>query len=240
MVRSETPMSGSGDRLLLDLFRALSDRATVRMDSDSSLIASDLRDRITGEKDLLRGLAVLKQLAGDDSAVDRQPVAREIVRIIDGLEKDLSGQRLFNFTSRTGGEPAPSVYYFSIPVKYDDQYRMMQLRLSGDGGRRGLVDPDHLSVAVSLETENLGIVLYHLDWFKKGEINIQGLVQSQDIADYMSSEMSRLIGNLAVMGYNVNNLGIKISQTAREAEELKPQLVESSETVKPFGIDVKA
>ena len=240
IARPETTPTGSADRLLLDLFRALSDRATVRMDRDSSLIASDLKDRIMGEKDLLKGLAVLKQLAFDDSAIERQPLARDILRTIDGLEKDLSGQRLFNFTSRTGGDVNPSVYYFSIPVKYDDQFRMMQLRMSGEGGRRSLVDPEHLSIAVSLETENLGIVLYHLDWYKKGDINIQGLVQTQDIADYMGLEMDRLVGNLAEMGYNVNNMGIKVSKTVQEADELKPQLVETTETVKPFGIDVKA
>lgn len=237
---ADRSIAGNADRLLLDLSRALSDRATVRMDQDSSIIASDLRERIMGEKELLRGLAVLKQLAGDESAIDRQPLARDILRTIEGMERDLSGQRLFNFSSRSGGDVTPSVYYFSIPVKYDDQYRMMQLRLSGEGGRRSLADPDHLSIAVSLDTENLGIVLYHLDWFKKGDLNIQGLVQDQDIADYMGSEMERLVGSLAAMGYNVNNLGIRVSQTALEAEELKPQLVQTSETAKPFGIDIRA
>ncbi len=226
-------------RLLVDMFRVLNDGASLKLDSTSSQIASDLQNRILGEKDLIKGLMLLKQMIGNDDGTIRTGLIQDVFKGTEKLESDLSGQRLFNFASRAGSDINASVYYFSIPVKYDDEYRMMQLKLSGEGSRKGFQDPEHLTVAVSLDTQNMGIVIYHLDWYKKGDIIIQGLVQSQDAADHMNSEMRRLVGILTEMGYNVSSMGVKVSKVAEEAEDLKPRLVETEETVRPFGIDVK-
>jgi hypothetical protein len=152
------------------------------------------------------------------------------------LEKEISGQRLFNLSSRTSGENISS-YYFSFPVKMDNDYSLCQLRINKDT-RKNLKDLDSLNFVVSLNTSKLGIVVFHVNWHRQGNIELQGVVESQATCNYINKNMGELVAKLQGLGFKVSNLGVKVSVSPAEINCAKPGFEDVTQKIRPLGIDV--
>jgi len=153
------------------------------------------------------------------------------------MEKEITGQRLLNITARIPGENVINGYYFAIPVQIKDELHLCQLKIHRDA-KKSLHMQDSIRFIVSLDTKNLGMVLFYVDWKRTGELDLQGVVENNDTLAYLNMNRETLISKLQALGYRVNFAGLKLARPD-EVESLRPQLGQKPETpFRPFSIDV--
>jgi len=217
---------------LLDTVRSLME---IDLKAGPDKIASQLQIAGNSEKDIIRALGLLADMAKNQDVAGKLPELMEFSLSLDKLERELTGQQLFNLGSRNAVDNMSNFYYFAIPVKIDQEYSLCQLKINKDG-RKSLKDVDKLSFVVSLNTSQLGVVLFHINWQKIGRLQLQGVAQSQASCNFLNKHIGELVSKLEDLGYQVNNLGVKVS-TAEEIS-IRPVLQEFNEKLRPLGIDV--
>ena len=152
---------------------------------------------------------------------------------------ELTGQKLFNFITRSNPDTPLNYYYFSFPVQIDEQYHLCQLRVDRENGKKSLHQQDQIRFIVSLNTERMGIVLFHVTWQRNHTLTLQGVVESGEVSRYLQTHLGNLVNSLERLGYLVNSLGIKVATDREELEDLRVRLTEQQQAVRPLGIDIR-
>lgn len=245
IVSDQTGQISNRDNLIkmfIDLIDPLLESMQINPeDSDSREVADRIRTAIKSEPEIIKGFELLKDILqnGGDKEIQKNPLIKEIMEKVDNIEKELTGQRLFNQAAVMPGENQINSYYFAFPVRIDNQYRLCQLKIDRDAGKKQLRDVDNINFVVSLETARLDLVLFHVNWRRSGDLQIQGVVENRRTCNYLNDNIDQLVEKLKHLGYRVNNLGIKIARTPEETN-IKLEIKQMPEAiVKPFSIDVK-
>ncbi|MGE5389445.1 MAG: hypothetical protein ACM3PE_00100 [Deltaproteobacteria bacterium] len=220
----------------LNLLKTLIEWMQVDGREPAADISGKLERAVASDKDVIRGLTMLQDAIKNENTQTRSPVVHDLLQRIDNLEKELSGQKMFNFLSRTTNDNQFNFYYFSIPVRVGEELHQCQLRFNKDG-RRDLRDVDNLNFVVSLDTGKMGLVLFHVNWQRSGRLTLQGVVENDNVAKYLSNNMPNLVSKLKDLGYSVQNLGIKVSKEEID-EGLKVRMEETPLSIRPLGIDI--
>jgi len=220
----------------LNLLRTLIEWMQVDGREPASEISQRIERTVASDKDVIRGLTLLQDAIKSENTQSRNPAVHELLQRIDNLEKELSGQKMFNYLSRTSTDNQFNFYYFSIPVKVGGEMHQCQLKFNKEG-RRDLRNADNLNFVVSLDTGKMGMVLFHVNWQRSGSLTLQGVVESDGVAQYLSTNIQGLIGKLNDLGYSVQSLGIKVSEEQID-ESLKIRVEEAPLSIRPLGIDI--
>ena len=221
----------------LNLLKTLIEWMQVDGRDPAADISGKLERAVASDKDVIRGLTLLQDAIKSENTQTRSPVVHDLLQRIDNLEKELSGQKMFNYLSRTNIDNQFNFYYFSIPVKVGEEMHQCQLRINKDG-RRDLRNVDNLSFVVSLDTGKMGLVLFHVNWQRSGSLTLQGVVEDDRVASFLTGSLPNLVAKLRELGYSVQNLGIKVSQEQID-ESLKVRMQETPLSIRPLGIDIR-
>lgn len=231
---------GNLQRDLMLLLRNLLELIEIDAELEPTQIKEKLQNTVQSEKTIIRAIHLLKELLDNKVVPDKISSLDNLSVKLNNLEKELLGQSIFNTANRGTTDSTANYYYFSFPVKMNENYQLCQLKINHDNKPSGFKNADQLSFVVSLDTLRMGIVLFQVNWFKSGEIYLQGIVENQKTADYFDDNIEELLTRLKDLGYQVKNLGIKVSDSSENLSYLKPILKEIPEKIKPFRIDVKA
>lgn len=205
---------------------------------DSQEIRNRLQNVVGQEREIIRVLGLLQEIIKSDSGMMKNPLLTDILNKIEGMEKELSAQRMLNVYSRGATDSNINYLYFAFPVKWGDEYRLGQLKINRDMGRKDLNKQDSIKFIVSLDTAQMGAVLFHVNWKKCGELEVQGVVEQAEIREYLNRNLGELFRGLKDLGYRVKNLGIKVLEREEEMR-LRLAFGETPLTVRPFGIDIR-
>ncbi len=170
---------------------------------------------------------------------DQTPVGRELLARLSELEKELGAQQMVNYLSRTfnGQENLNAAFYLSFPVQIDSQHRQVQLRVNRDSSQPGLKEADRLSMVVALDTLNMGRVLFHVDWARKGQLGLKGVVENPGVGSFLEGKLEGLTSALSAQGYQVDNRGIIVS-SIKEEIRLRTGLEANFEDLRFLRIDI--
>lgn len=201
-------------------------------------IGEALRTALTSEKDLLKGLNLVKDILTQKEIPGiEKGLISQLVKGIEEMEREVVGTKMFNVMTKFSADNNFNYYYFSFPVKINEEYRLCQLKIDKESGMNSLRDADNVKFIVSLDTKNLGLVLFHVDWHKNQMLNLQGVVETPAVKQKIESNVNGLIKTLQAFGYTVDYQGIKIA--ALDEELMRVKLQETPEVVKPFVIDIR-
>ncbi|MDD3268294.1 MAG: hypothetical protein PHX14_03160 [Syntrophomonadaceae bacterium] len=230
----------AGERIIkhLELLKPLLEIMQIDAGENKGTVGAKLENAIYSEKDLIKGLMLLEDIIKNDNTAAKIPVISDLLQKIDGLEKELSGQRILNFASRSAVDNNLNYFYFSFPVQVDNEFRLGQIRINKEIGRRGLKNQDNIRFIVSLDTSQMGLVLFHLNWKRNKEIEVQGVVENQKVCNYLSRNMEVLLQGLNGLGYKTRNLGIKVVENEEEIANLRLTMEETPLNIRPLGIDI--
>lgn len=229
---------GDGDGLkFLALIRPLLDVLQIELSNNPAAIRDGLQNLLQSEKELVRALILVQDLIKDGEIVSKLSLISELLNRVEGMERELSGQRIFNYLSRMPDSNF-NYYYFSFPVKIDDEYRLCQMRVNREAGNKLLKEQDNIKFIVSLDTANMGMVLFHVNWSKNKTITLQGVVESDKVMHYFNKHINQLIKGLNQLGYTINNLGVRRVKEDEEIDKLRPKMEEVPMKFRPFSIDV--
>lgn len=201
-------------------------------------IVQVLKYNLANDKEFMRSLVLIKDILQQRviPGVDKALI-NTLVSNIEDMEREFVGQRVFNVMTKFSGDSNLNYYYLSFPVKIGEEYRLCQLKIDKKLGSKALIDQDNVKIVVSLETGNLGYVLFHVDWYKKGLLKLQGVVETEEVSNYISANVNGLIEALEGRGYVVDYEGIKVASD--EEEQMRVQLQEVDEVIKPYVIDIR-
>jgi hypothetical protein len=213
----------------------LLDSLILQADRSPEETASKLANLIKSQNITIKSLRVLADLLGSSSG-NLTETLKKVASRLEGLEREITGQRLFNMASSLPGEGVLNNYYFAVPVQLGNELHLCQLKIHRDS-KRPLQMNDNIRFIVSLDTRNLGMVLFYVDWKRSGELNLQGVVENHTALQQMNDNSRTLTARLQALGYSVNFSGIKIARP--EELCLRPELGEKpSSAVRSLGIDV--
>ncbi|HEX3010673.1 MAG TPA: hypothetical protein VHQ70_01385 [Syntrophomonadaceae bacterium] len=220
-----------------NLVRELIDSVTLKGEDPPQVNIQKLAALIKSEPELIKNLQMLTQIVRNIKPEVHSPVIQELVSRLESLGKEITGQRLFNIVADTSGDNVTSSYYFSVPLYIKDELRLCQLKIHHDS-KRSLQLQDRIRFIVSLDTQNLGLVLFYVDWKRVGELNLQGVVENHTALSRLNKNSNTLLEKLQALGYRVNFSGLKLARPD-EMEHLRPELGKKpAGTIKPFCIDV--
>ncbi len=210
------------------------ERATSNLSNE---ITQALTTNLSNENDLVRGFGLVKDILGQKEMSEiPKNLINLLINNLDQIQKELAGQKLTNVMSRFSSDSNLDFYYVSFPVKVEGEYRLSQLRISKNAEKGSIADMDNVKFAVSLDTGNLGLVLFHVEWHKSERLKIEGVVESEAALKYLESNVDKLISDLKSHNYAVDYNGIKVSKYGNA--EMRLKLEEKNEAVKTFEIDV--
>lgn len=228
---------------VFQLLKQINESMTLSVNQGSSTdlakeIAQGLKTNLANENDFLRGLSLVKTVLQRKEILEVPKNSLSLlINNLDEIEKELAGQKLTNVMSRLSADKDLDFYYLSFPIKIEDEYRLSQLKIAKNGGNKSLADMDNLKFVVSLDTRNLGLVLFHVEWQQGASLKIEGVVESDLALKHIETDVNKLVKGLEEHNYLVHYNGIIVS--TRGKEEMRVKLEEKNEIVKPFIIDVK-
>mgnify|MGYP000962178109 CR=1 FL=1 len=220
---------------MADIFKDILALVVVKDLEETESVASSLQSLIRGNKELIKALDLTRQLL--NGATERVgPEASEVLRLVEVAEGEVIGQSAFNSAERQNLNSQPGFYYFAIPVEVKGSDRKVELKIYKDEpGSRRLDELDEIRLAVSLGTERLGLVVFHLTWRREGRLSIQGAVDNLQAKELIEQEFGTLQQNLQALGYQVRFDGIKLTG---ESERLRPVLEDNRSASFVAGIDI--
>ncbi|MGS0765032.1 hypothetical protein [Syntrophomonas curvata] len=251
-LNAETPAPAGGDRSAgiltglknegeavraAELLRPLLDLLQMRAGDKPAVTADKIQSLFQSEKELIRGLLLLEDIIKSVNNGSKSPLLTELLTRIEGMEKEISGQRIFNYLSRLPDSNF-NYYYFSFPVKVNNEYRLCQLRINREAGKKIIKDQDNIKFIVSLDTANMGMVLFHVNWSRNKALTLQGVVEGEKVMNYLNRNIGQLVTGLGQLGYSVINLGVRVAQKDEQTDKLRPQMEELPVKFRPFSIDV--
>lgn len=236
-----TAIPGTDSQLiarLLDNLQGFIQLVSLEGKSISAGPAGDINQLVQNRSDLITGFINLESILDRLAAAGNQE-ARELLPLVKELEQELSGQQIVNTAVKLSADPAAMGFYIAFPFKLEqDKYSLCQLSIKGNNRRFGS-EQESLRLAVSLDTPQMGLILCHLEWHRSGQLNIQGVVENQPVYEFLNLHWHELTDALAGLGYQVSDLGLKVTDNRTDLEVIRPTLdVNTSSSVRPIGIDV--
>lgn len=236
---SQFKASNDSFKLLEDIIETIRLPVDQNSTSDSTNeITESIKTNLNNKEDLVKGMDLVKNILKEKEIPQASKnIVNTLINKIDETEKELIGQNLLNVISKVSDNKDFPFYYLSFPVKFENEYRMSQIKISKGSGKKSLRDMDNIRFVVSLDTRNLGLVLFHVDWRKSEGLKIEGLVENELSLKYIEKNIGKLIENLESLNYRVGYNGIKISENINKDMSLK--LEEKTEEIRPFQIDIR-
>ncbi|MEN6463482.1 MAG: hypothetical protein ABFC94_19210, partial [Syntrophomonas sp.] len=189
-------MPGTRENVLksfIAVMRPLLDLIQVDIEESNLQVADKIRTILQVQPEIIKGLIFLEDvLTKENKDLLKNPVFTELLQKVESLEKELTGQRLFNTVARMPGENAVNSYYFSFPVLIDNEYRLCQLKIDRDTDKKKYSQADNLNFVVSLDTPRLGLVLFHINWRRSGDLRLQGVVENVSTRSYINNNINQL------------------------------------------------
>ncbi|QGT99952.1 hypothetical protein SYNTR_1359 [Candidatus Syntrophocurvum alkaliphilum] len=199
-------------------------------------ISNAIQNNVLAENELLKNLVLLKEFVKNTRI--NNPVINQIFNSIESFEKELSGQRAFNSLPRLTGDNSVNYYYFSIPVLVEEEYKLFSIKINKGFKNKTTSQLDNFKLIVSHDTNNMGIVLFHINWYKSGELTLKGVVESEEVSKHLSKNINKLLQKLKTLGFSVTDLGIKVAEDSSEIDVMRPKIEEEVPVMKTFSIDV--
>lgn len=198
-----------------------------------------LKQHFAENKEVVKALTVLDDLLRKDPITEKNSANQLLLTRIQTAEREVLGQAAFNSLDRVVGQDNQySYYYFNLPMTANGQEIPVHLKVYKDGkGRRRLDEMNEVKIAIGLNTQNLGSVVFHVTWHRSSGLALQGVVENEHTRQFLDQNMRGLTQKLEEMGYQVNFQGIK---TVPQEERLRPAMekIEPGK-VKVLGIDIK-
>ena len=219
--------------------QSLLENTMVRGDANAESWRGQLQQMLQSRPDLLKAWILAENILQNTAPADNIHPLREMLTVMRSLEHEISGQQIVNTMSRFSAETNYSGIYLAFPLKVEqDQYTMCELRLNQD--RRSISrQDDAMQIAVSLDTQRMGRVLFHVAWKRAGTLDLQAVVETDSVRQFFLQNWSQLSEGLEQLGYQVNNLGIKVVDAPSEMESLRPVLqITSAVNIRPISIDI--
>lgn len=201
-------------------------------------LENSLNQRIAGERDTLGDLLLIKELFSKYSEDSQNPVLKELTEKIEVLGKELGGQRVYNAAVQSGKDYQSGFYYLSFPVQINHEQHLCELRLQKDPGYRSLRQQDNIRIVVSLDTPGMGIVLFHVNWYREGRIELQGIVEQPGVKQFLENKLGQLVRGITELGYQVQNLGLKLAESQSDTQKLKSTLIAPGPNCTLLAIDI--
>ncbi|HOQ10436.1 MAG TPA: hypothetical protein PLG09_09965 [Syntrophomonadaceae bacterium] len=222
---------------LWPLIQALLGNMTVEGEATAKPVQTQLQQILLSRPDILQGWLLTETIL--EINLPENHALRELAGLIKNLEHELSGQQIVNTIGRFSPDTSFPGIYLTFPLQIDqNQYAMCELRLRRDH-RQASRQKDSLQIAVSLDTPHMGIVVFHVVWRKSGILDIQGVVEKETVRTFLQNHWSELRAGLEKLGYQVNNLGIRVAGVRTEAESLRPTWPSvAGANIRPISIDI--
>lgn len=219
-----------------ELLQLLLPMVQVR-EQDAEPVDHQLRKHFAGQKEVLAALDIIDEAVRKDRDLSQhQPVQQALTRL-DQAEKELVGQAVFNSLDRPSTDTQPAYYYFAFPVEANGRDNHVELKIFKDEkNKRPLEEMNQIRIAVGLDTQNYGQVVFHVTWRRGEGLTLQGAVQSIRARQSFESQIDVLTGRLRELGFAVVFQGFKV---APEREELRPRLEKSEDNRRILGVDIK-
>ncbi|HWP98460.1 MAG TPA: hypothetical protein VN426_16580 [Syntrophomonadaceae bacterium] len=230
----DEPLKKQALVLLKDLLEVI----LIDSQDHSGDMASKMQKRPQETGELIKGLVVMKDML--KTLESRSAPVHELLGNLDRVEKEIAGQQAANSLGIKSGvqEQQGGVYYLSFPVQTGSQFQQVQMRVQRNDARPNLFEADHLSLAVALDTKNLGRVLFHVDWSRVKRIRIRGVVENNQVCQFLGNNLEGLLRTLRAMGYSVEDHGLKVCEAGEEQESLKWNLEEKPGDVRLWRVDI--
>jgi hypothetical protein len=221
----------------LVVLKELLETLLIRAEGGSKEIAQKVEQQVQSVRELVRGIILAEEIVKGETGNQSRILPEDFLTRLETLERELSGPRIINYSNRGWSESPSSAYYFSFPVVVDQQTHLCELRFNKDAGHKSLKEQENIQIAISLETGRLGLVLFHINWHKKGILTLQGVVEKAGVKSYLETGMGNLVKELERMGYQVHNQGLKLAESAGEKVSLK-NIEMSRSRVNALAIDI--
>lgn len=212
----------------------------IRISETPEYNANKMEARPRETAELVKSLNTLQSILKNVDHSTR-PEVQQVLSSLENLEKELSGQQMLNsFIRLVGGqENSTGVYYLAFPVQVEQGVQQVQIRVQhNSAGKQNLRQAENLSLVVSLDTGQMGKVLFHADWTRAGRLGIMGVVENEPVGRFLEGGLPGLVEALTELGYQVQNRGISVSRDMKQEAHLHPSLVESREEPSLVAIDI--
>lgn len=204
----------------------------------ATVMSAKLQQNIQTRPQLFQSLVSIQSIL-DQVQPGNIKELQQLISLVKIFEHELTGQQIVNTASRLSPESNFPGIYLSFPIQLDKEYySVCELRVNREQ-RPTRNELDSLRVAISLDTSQLGQVLFYLEWKRIGSLDIQGVVEDEVIRSYFTAHWQELSERLEELGYQVNNLGIKVVPSQQELETLRPDpAITRASSLRPISIDV--
>lgn len=204
---------------------------------DPEPIAAQMKKVLGGQKEVLKALDAAEAILVRDADRDRNQPVQAALNAIERAAGETVGQAVFNGLEKTPNETQTNYYYYAFPVEVNGQERNVEMKVFKDGGaKKELANQNQIRIAVSLDTQRLGTVVFHITWRRDEGLTMVGAVQNEDTRNYLENNIRELTGSLEEMGHRVSFQGIKVAQ---QEEKMRPSLETAGESKKMIGLDIK-
>lgn len=204
---------------------------------DQEQLATKIRIILQNQPAIIRGLLWLEEALKNAPQVQSGTATQNLVEKIEAMEKELAGQRIVNFVSRGTPDNPVTTYYFSFPVPAEKEQQLCQVRINHEGNPGDLRYSDRISLVVSLDTENLGMVLFQATWRREQKLELQGVVQKDEVRHYLEARGGDLVARLEQLGYQVEHHGVKVAAREDPVFEVKRPAGQGGSRM-PMSIDI--
>lgn len=217
------------------LFKAIMTLINLRVTGDPEMMSGDLQQIMANNKEVIRALAVIQEVLTRFPDTAGQ-VGNEVLQLVQSAEGELLGQAAFNSAEKQASSQQPGFYYLAIPLELGGKDRVMELKIyKDDRGTRRLDELEEIRLAVSLDTANLGMVVFHVTLRKNNMLEIQGVVNNPNSKEAIERSIHLLQQRLMEHGYEMHFGGMKLTS---EPEKLRPCLQTVELGLPALGIDI--
>lgn len=242
-----TTAEGSGEKALLTEARAALEKIVkglvtllaVEPKDSAKATAAEIQKVVQNQPEAIRTLVLLEDILNTYLKTGNHTAVKEALTAVQAAQHELSGQRVFNGTEDVNHNSTQPFYYFALPLKVNGQDRLCQLRVYKDThGKKGCTRAREISLAVSLETARMGVVLFHVTIRQGRLLFLQGVVERESTRVYLERGLTELVRGLQELGYEVTSGGIKTAARSEDTE-LRPCLSAGPGKVNTWGIDIR-
>ncbi|NLB17825.1 MAG: hypothetical protein GX825_03605, partial [Syntrophomonadaceae bacterium] len=170
-----------GGRLqeVLNLLQSVADFLVIRGEESPEVIVRDLQTMFNGQAEVLRALSLIQAILVSNYPHKINEI-ENVLKFLQAARGEMIGQTAFNSANNLNTLQM-GAYYFAFPLEINGQDHLVELKLyKEDREKRSLNEQDEIRLAISLNTNSMGIVVLHLHWRKDQGIVIQGAVSHQD------------------------------------------------------------
>ncbi len=204
------------------------------------VLASQISQMLQSRPELLRGLLLLQSILEVSIKAGQLKQNAPLFTKLQAFSRELLGQQLMNIAP-----PAPQgealQYYFAFPVQLGEEQRLCEFKVYAEKGQKSLKDCKQLKIAVSLDTAELGPVVFHITWHSPKLLELRSLVTKDISYQRMMPHLPELHRALRGLGYTVRDYGMRIVAPGQDDKTLKviPQPAAGVNRMACLKVDIK-